>query len=149
MKIDKTVKKETLYVAAWVVVFSALMEAVFLIIGKWDASVLLGNLLSAVVSILNFLGLGITVQISVNKEEKEAKQTLSTSRTIRTFILFITAVLGAVLSCFNIWSTLITLLFPRVAIALRPAFMKKDSISSSTVSKAFPEEQNTEEDTND
>ena len=45
-KIDPTVLKETGYIAAWVLVFSALTQAIFLMIGKWDITVLLGNLLS-------------------------------------------------------------------------------------------------------
>ena len=40
--LDPAVKKETLYAAAWVLLLSLLMQAVFLIAGKWDLSVLLG-----------------------------------------------------------------------------------------------------------
>ncbi len=46
MKIDAIVRRETIYIAVWVGILSLLMEAVFLIIGKWDYTVLLGNLLS-------------------------------------------------------------------------------------------------------
>lgn len=49
MKIDATVRRETIYIAVWVGILSLLMEAVFLIIGKWDYTVLLGNLLSGAV----------------------------------------------------------------------------------------------------
>ena len=40
-------------------------------------------------------------------------------------IFLIVAVLGAVLPCFHLWASLIPLLFPRIAIALRPLFDKK------------------------
>lgn len=46
-KVDKTVLRETGYIALFVILLSVLMQAVFLIIGKWDYTVLLGNLLSA------------------------------------------------------------------------------------------------------
>ena len=36
MKIDPTVKKETLFVGAVTLVLSMLMQSVFLIIGRWD-----------------------------------------------------------------------------------------------------------------
>lgn len=42
------VKQETLYVAGMALVCSVLMEAVFLALGAWDITVLLGNLLGYV-----------------------------------------------------------------------------------------------------
>ena len=124
LKLNNTVKKETLYIAYWVLIFSAVMEAVFLIIGKWDIYVLLGNILGGGTGVLNFLLLGITVQKAVNKDEKEAKNFMKASQGLRTFMLFVIAALGAALSIFNIWSTLISLLFPRLAIAISPLVRK-------------------------
>lgn len=124
LKLNDTVKKETLYIAYWVLIFSAVMEAVFLIIGKWDIYVLLGNILGGGTGVLNFLLLGITVQKAVNKDEKEAKNFMKASQGLRTFMLFVIAALGAALSVFNIWSTLISLLFPRIAIAISPLVRK-------------------------
>ena len=73
LKIDKTVRRETLFVAVYTVILSALMEAVFLLIGKWDYTVLLGNLLGAGGAVLNFFLMGLTVQSAVMKDEKDAK----------------------------------------------------------------------------
>ena len=69
-KIDDAVLKETKYISMWVLVLSVLMQSVFLIIGKWDYTVLLGNLLSGAAVILNFFMLGLTVQRALEKEEK-------------------------------------------------------------------------------
>lgn len=124
-KVDPTVWKETGYIAVWMLIFSALMQAVFLIIGKWDYTVLLGNLLSGAVSVLNFFLLGLTVQNALQKEEKEAKNVLKLSQTYRLLLLLVAAILGAVLPCFHLWAVLIPMLFPRVAIALRPLFGKQ------------------------
>ena len=60
-KIDKTVIKETKFVGAWVLIFSALMQSVFLIIKKWDYTVLLGNLLGGLAGLVSFFALGIAI----------------------------------------------------------------------------------------
>ena len=124
-KIDKTVLRETRYIALWVVIFSVIMEAVFLVINQWDYTVILGNLLSAAAAILNFLLMGITVQKAVVKEEKDAKSTMKVSQNLRILGLFVVAVIGAALPCFNTFAVLIPLLFPRVAVGMRMFFSKK------------------------
>ena len=125
-KVDPTVWRETGYIAAWMLIFSALMQAIFLTIGRWDYTVLLGNLLGASVSVLNFFLMGLTVQKALQKEEKDAQNTLKLSQTYRTILLLLVAVLGAVLSCFNLWAVLIPMLFPRIAIVFRPMFDHKN-----------------------
>lgn len=126
MKLDPTVKKETAYIAFWVVVLSLLTQAVFLVIGKWDYTVLLGNLLSGLLSVFNFFFMGLTVQKAVEKEEKEAKSTLKLSQSLRTLFMFLVVLLGVLLPCFSIWTTIIPLLFPRIAIAFRGLFNKNN-----------------------
>ena len=125
MKLDPTVKKEAMYISVWVLIFSCVTQAVFLIAGIWNFTVLLGNILSACASIGNFLLLGITVQRAVLMEEKEAKSLIKTSQKLRILGLLIVAVVALCLpKVFNIWTVLIPLLFPRIAIALRPLFIK-------------------------
>ena len=46
-KIDPAIKQETKYIALTTLILSALMEAVYLIIGQWNLAVLFGNLLGA------------------------------------------------------------------------------------------------------
>lgn len=125
-KIDKTVLKETKYIACWVLFLSMIAEAVFLIIGKWDYTVLFGNLLSGALVILNFFLMGITVQKAVNKEEKEAKTAMKVSQLYRNLMIIVVTVIGVALKCFNTWIVLIVLFFPRIAVAFRPLF-KDDS----------------------
>ena len=126
-KIDETVLRETRYIALWVLIFSVLTQAVFLIIGKWDYTVLLGNILSASVAVINFLLMGISVQNAVGKEEKDARTVMKISQLYRNLLLLGTAVLGIVLTCFNSWTVIIPLFFPRIAISIRPLFDKKKS----------------------
>ncbi|MBP3323481.1 MAG: hypothetical protein J6M16_04745 [Clostridia bacterium] len=124
-KVDKVVIKETKYIALWVVIFSLVMEAVFLIINKWDYTVLLGNLLSGAVGVLNFFLMGIGVQKAIMQEEKEAKQTMKVSNLMRMFLIFVTVVVGVTVSLFNNWAVIIPIFFPRIAILLRPLFDKR------------------------
>ena len=125
-KVDKTVLKETRYIASFVLIFSVLTQAIFLIIGKWDYTVLLGNILSGAVAILNFFLMGITVQAAVNKEDKEARGTMKMSQSLRTLLLFAAAALGVLLPCFHTVTSLIPLFFPRIAIAFKPLFLNRN-----------------------
>lgn len=124
-KIDPTVLKETGYIATMVFIFSLAMQSVFLIIGKWDYTVLTGNLLGFVAAVGNFFLMGLSVQSSLGKEEKDAKSLMKLSQSLRLLLIFVIVVVGHLLSVFNTITVVIPLLFPRIAVALRPLFMKK------------------------
>lgn len=100
-KIDSTVVHETKFIALSVIFFSAVTELIFLIIGKWDYTVLLGNLLSGSAAVLNFLLMGITVQSALDREEKSAKAAMKLSQNLRLLMLFAAAAVGVLLPCFN------------------------------------------------
>ncbi len=125
-KLDPTVIRETKYIAVMVLLLSILMEAVFLIIGKWSLKVLWGNLLGASAAVLNFFFMGIGVQKAVSKDEKQAKNIMKMSQVLRNFMLFAVLAFGILLPCFNIVSLIVPIFFPRIAIALRPLFGKND-----------------------
>lgn len=124
-KVDKTVIKETLYISVWVLILSAVTQAVFLIIGKWSLSVLFGNLLSGVTGILNFFLMGLTVQAAVIKDEKKAALSMKVSQILRMLLIFAVAAVGVLLDCFNTVTVILPLFFPRIAISFRPLFNKK------------------------
>ena len=124
-KVDKTVIKETLYISVWVLILSAVTQAVFLIIGKWSLSVLFGNLLSGVTGILNFFLMGLTVQAAVIKDEKKAALSMKVSQILRMLLIFAVATVGVLLNCFNTVTVILPLFFPRIAISFRPLFNKK------------------------
>ncbi len=124
MKIDPVVRQMTRYIALWELVLSALMEAVFLLLHRYDYTVLLGNALGAVIAIVNFFLMGIGVQKAVDREEEDAKKTIRLSHSLRMLMIFATAGLGLLLPCFHAVAVILPLLFPRIAIALRPVFEK-------------------------
>jgi len=125
-KIDSTVVKETKYITVWVVLFSVLMQAVFLVLSRWNYTVLLGNLLGGSAAILNFLFMGITVQKAVLCDEKKAKTVMHLSQTYRTLFMLAVIVIGVVVHCFDMWAVIIPVFFPRIAIAFRPAFKNEN-----------------------
>lgn len=123
-RIDPTVLKETKYIGLFTFILSVLLQSVFLIIGKWDYTVLLGNLLGAIAATGNFFLMGLTVQESLTKEEKEAKNLIKLSQSGRLFMLFTIALIGYLLSVFNTLAVIIPYLFPRIAIMLRHFVIK-------------------------
>ncbi len=124
MTIDKTVAKETRYIAAWVVVFSVLMQGVFLLIGEWDYTVLLGNLLGAATAVGNFLLMGLTVQKAVAEEQKDAARRIRMSQSYRLMMQGAVLIAAALIPIFSLWAAAVPLLFPRFAIMVRPWFDK-------------------------
>ena len=96
-KIDKTVLKETKYIAVITFLLSVLMQSVVLIISKWDYTVLCGNLLGYAGAVGNFLLMGITVQNALDKSEKEAADLMKLSQRGRLLLLFVVALLCCLL----------------------------------------------------
>lgn len=133
IKADKTVVKETLWVSAWMLVFSVIMQAVFAFCGIWSYKVLLGNLLGVIVMILNFFFMGITVQQALVKDEADAKKLMKLSQSLRTLFIFVCVVAGVMLPCFSTIATIVPLFFPRIAIALRPLVKNKQAAKEVSV----------------
>ncbi len=124
-KFDPAVRAQLLYVAAATLILSVLLQAVFLVIGYWDYTVLLGNLYGMAVAILNFFLLALTVMRAVEKEEKQAGQMLRASQAGRLFLQFVLALVGALVPVFHTVAVLIPFLFPRVAISLYPLVLRR------------------------
>ena len=124
--IDPIVLKETKYILLWELILSILMQAVFLVIGEWDYTVLLGNILSASAAVLNFFLMGISIQKALEKDENDAKKTIKLSQSYRFLFLIVVLAVGVSIPCFNLWAVLIPILFPRIAIVFRPYFDRKE-----------------------
>ena len=118
-KIDPTVRRETGYVAIWLAVAILPVQTVFLLLRRWDYSVLLGSVLGSLTAAGNFLLVGLMVQKAVTQTEKQAKNTVRLSQGGRLLLQGVILVLAAVLPCFNIWATAIPLLVPRIAVSVR------------------------------
>ena len=130
-KLDPAVRKETTYISVWVGALSLIMEAVFLILGKWDISVLGGNLAGGGAAILNFFLLAYSVSKAVQADKPEDAATrVKASRSARLLGMMLICVLFIWLVHTNVYATLIPLLFPRIAIAFRPAIDRKKGVQA-------------------
>lgn len=121
---DNIVIKETKYIATVCIILSALLEAVFLILKKWDYTVLLGNLMSAGIGVLNFYLMAQSVVKALDRDEKGAKSYMNFSRTYRMLMITVMVIIGVATPCFNNWAVLVSLFFPRIAVAFHPLFNK-------------------------
>ena len=124
-KVDPAVKKETLFILWMTLLMSIIMEAVFLAIGKWDITVLYGNLLGEAVSVGNFFLMGLTIQSALGKSENDAKATMKVSQMLRMLLIFAALIVGYLVPVFHTVAVVIPFIFPRIAIFFRPLFDKK------------------------
>lgn len=126
-KTDPTVRKETIYIAVWTVLLSLLIHSVFLILRKWDYTVLTGNIAGIILAVMNFFLLGRTVQNALSKEGDDAKNAMKVSQLLRYLMIIVGIAAVAVLKqYFNTVAAIVPLIFPRIAIAFRPLFNKKE-----------------------
>ncbi len=123
---DPVVKKETLYVAGVTAVLGAAAQLVWALVGRWDASVLLGGLLGWAYGTANFLLLGRAVQKAVGDgDELMAKRRLAASRSMRTLLLALVFIAAFALPAFNWIMTLICgVVLPQAALMLAPLLRK-------------------------
>lgn len=124
-KIDPTVLKETKYIALVTLLLGVLQQAVFLIIGKWSLSVLIGGVYGWEAALGNFFLMALSVQKAVSQEEKDAKNTMKLSQNMRLLGLFVLALIAYLLPFVSTISAILPYLYPRIAIALIPIFRKQ------------------------
>lgn len=119
MKIQKAIKDETLHITLGVLGLSLVAEAVFALLGRWDMTVLYGNLLGGAYAILNFFILGLTVQKVANDgDEKRGKNWMQFSYSTRMFLTVVVVFIGITMKQFNWIMVLLCQFFPRITIAM-------------------------------
>lgn len=144
MKIQPTVRQETVRIAKGTCILSFVMLIVFALLKKLDYTVLLGALLGTATAVGNFFLLGLSVQKAADMmkgvemppepEEDEdgeeqpaapmppeiaqAKQKMQLSYTGRMILMAAVGILGLTLPCFHAVATVLPLLFPRMIIHL-------------------------------
>ncbi len=123
-KLDATIRREAKAVALWVAAGCVLLQGVFLLLGQWDYTVLLGALLGGATAVGNFLLLGLMIQKAVTQNEKQAKNTVRLSQGGRLLLQGVILCLAAALPWFNIWTAAIPLLIPRIAVSVRASRIK-------------------------
>ena len=129
IKIEPAVKLETKHIAIGVASMTILMEIVFLVIGKFDYTVLLGGLLGAAIAILNFFWMALDVQKAVLRDTPdEAKLVMHNSKQKRLLLMAVIAFVGIKPLGLHWAALLIPLFFPRITIFVKtlPIFQRKE-----------------------
>ena len=129
IKADSTVKRETKNIAYFCIVLSVYMQAVFVLIKRWDYTVLLGNLLSLAIAVSNFYFMGISIQKALAMDPNDAKRAMKASQGLRNVAIFVAIVIGVVLPYFNVVAVILPVFFPRIAVSFRPLFKDKEVIN--------------------
>lgn len=152
MQIQPAVKQETGKIAVGVGIFTALMLAVYLIIGRFDYTVLFGALLGAAFAVLNFFLMAMSVQKAAEKmngvqlqpeeeppegekpekteispQAKQAKKGMQLSYSGRMLLLIGAAALVHLAPFADLVPFLIAQLFPRITIFIEGILMKKET----------------------
>lgn len=153
IKLQETVKRETLRVAAGTAVLTVLMVAVFLLLGFFDWSVLLGAVYGCFFAVLNFFLMALSVQkaaesmngVQLPPEEEttegenqgeapekplspqatRAKSRMQLSYMGRMLMVVVMAVVALNVSWLNPVAAIMPQLFPRLAIQLLTVGQKK------------------------
>ena len=121
-KVDATVRKETIYIAGWVVVLSVVMVAVFLACGAFDWTVAAGALLGSAAAVLNFFLMGLTVQKVVSTEDEGmARSQMKASYSRRMLLQMLWVVIAIAAPCFHFVAGILPLLFPSLGIKILAA----------------------------
>ena len=126
MKFDPETKRLLGLVTLGTLLLTAIEIGLFFAFGKYTADVLYGAILSAVAGILEIVLLAVTVTRVLNhspEEEAAAKGLMKLSWFARALFLLAALAVGVIL--FNVYSTLITIFFPRAIIGVCNAVAKR------------------------
>ena len=115
MKVSSAVWKETVHVAAGVLIGDLIMLAVFFALKKLDYTVLLGALLGSVAAIGNFFVMGLSIQKAMDDPDN-AKKLVQRSYTLRMIAMAAIMIVGFVLPWFHKVAVVIPILLPGITI---------------------------------
>lgn len=116
MHFQPSARKEIKRISAGVLIGSALMVAVFAIVGKFTWNVVWGALLGDAVAIGNFMYLCLSVQKAAAGDEIKARLVMRTSYTLRMLVVVAALALGMAVNTFHWLAVIIPLLLPRITI---------------------------------
>ena len=145
-RIDPVVKKETEYVAIWVMAGCILMLGVCLVLHWWSLPVLLGCVLGGATAIGNFLLMGLTVVQALEKDKKDASQAIKLSQSGRMLMQGLALVIAGVLPIFNLWAAIVPLIIPTVAVRVRHWRLAKQNPTPDRPAIGWDDEDEDEED---
>jgi len=125
----KIVYHETSIIAAGVGICTAVMFAIYFLLGKWDVSVLLGGLVGSALSIGNFFFMALGTSLAADKAEaqdvKAGQLLVRNSYMLRLVVLFVILFACAKSGFFNLFALVLPLVFIRPTLVVAEFFRKK------------------------
>ena len=116
MHLQPATRREIKRISTGVLLGSALMVAVFAVLGRFTWPVLWGALLGDAVAIGNFVFLGISVQKAAAAEALRGRQIMQFTYSLRMLIVVAAFALSMAVEVFYWLAVLIPLLLPRITI---------------------------------
>lgn len=124
----KLVFQETAVVAIGQVICIGIMYGIFALLGQFDSTVLLGGIVGAVLSILNFFFMAIGALIAADKAAGQnvsgGKATIKTSYLVRMVVIAIVLFAFAKSELCNLFALALPLAFVRPIITIAEFFRK-------------------------
>ena len=131
MKPDRTVLRETMRVGLGVLAMTAVMLVVFAVLNRFSISALLGAVYTAILGVLNFFVMGLTVQNIANRAaekkrdedelaafSKQMEARMKLSRNMRLIALVGLIALGIAVFKFEPLPTILPIVFPSIVIRI-------------------------------
>ena len=144
----RVILSETLFVLGGSLLLSAVMHAVYLIIGRWTLGVLWGSLVTVAATTANFYAMCRTLQNAVEAglTQEQIKGRMKISQGLRLLVLALVIGGCAYLSTvtdppvFDLWALLIPLFFGRVTLSVRSLWLRRadDGAAAPAVSDDAP-----------
>lgn len=129
METRKYVFSQTLTVLVGELIFSAVMVGIFAVLGKLDASVLLGAAAGSLIATVNFFIMALCASLAADKAEhqdiKGGQALIQMSYTGRLLALFLILVICAKSGVFNVIALAVPLVFTRPTLTIAELFKKK------------------------
>ncbi|MEY8356106.1 ATP synthase subunit I [Lachnospiraceae bacterium 54-53] len=118
MKLQQAVKKETIHITYGVCGLGVIVLLAFVLSGRFDLPVFFGLALGGLVSIANFLLLGITVQKAAKSSSDKGRYLIRLSYSVRILLLGIYIFFAMKTPWLNPVTAIAALFFPRITIAI-------------------------------
>ena len=125
----KFVLRQTLLIAIGQAIGVGVMLGIFALLGRFDYTVVLGGLAGAVVAILNFffmaVSLSLSADLAVQQDVKGGQLLIRNSYMLRLVVLFVVLFACAKSGLFNLFALVLPLTFIRPALTIVEFFRKE------------------------
>ena len=130
MESRKFVLQQTLIIAIGQAVGVGVMLGIFALLGRFDYTVALGGLIGAVIALLNFFFMAVSLTLAADRatqqDVKGGKGLVKSSYAIRTIVMFVVLILCAKSGHCHVVSLVVPLLLVQPTLLIAEFFRKKE-----------------------